>query len=134
MSQPTPNQPTPTQPTRTLLQHVNWDEIPTESLNPLLDRQLVVGERMMVARVLLKKNCLVPMHSHFNEQFTHIESGALEFTIDGRQITVRAGEWLIIPPDVPHSAIALEDTVDIDVFTPPRQDWLDRTDTYLRAK
>ena len=119
------NQPTP-------LQHVNWDNVPMESLNPLLDRQLVVGERMMVARVLLKKGCLVPLHSHFNEQLTHIESGALQFTIGGADITVRPGEWLVIPPNVPHSALALEDTVDIDVFTPPRQDWLDKTDQYLR--
>ena len=119
-------------PELTRLQHVNWDEIPTETLNPLLDRQLVVGERLMVARVLLKKGCLVPTHSHFNEQLTHIQSGALQFTIEGREITVRAGEWLVIPPHVPHSARALEDTVDIDVFTPPREDWINKTDEYLR--
>jgi quercetin dioxygenase-like cupin family protein len=116
------------------LQHVNWDEIPIETLNPLLDRQLVVGDRMMVARVLLKKGCIVPLHSHSNEQLTHIESGALQFTIEGVEITVKPGEWLVIPPNLPHSALALEDTVDIDVFTPPRQDWIDKTDQYLRSK
>lgn len=116
------------------VQHVNWDDLPTETLNPLFDRQLVVGEHMMVARVLLKKGCVVPMHSHFNEQVTHIQSGALQFTIGGEEITVRPGEWLVIPPNVPHTAVALEDTVDIDVFTPPRQDWIDKTDQYLRAK
>ena len=116
------------------LQHVNWEDVPTESLNPLLDRQLVIGEHMMVARVLLKKGAIVPMHSHFNEQVTHIQSGALQFTIDAKQITVRAGEWLVIPPNLPHSALALEDTVDIDIFTPPRQDWIDKTDQYLRGK
>lgn len=115
------------------VKHVRWDEIPTETLNPLLDRQLVVGDRMMVARVLLKKGCVVPMHSHFNEQLTHIQSGALAFTIDGREITVRTGEFLCIPPNVPHTAVALEDTVDIDIFTPPRADWLNKTDQYLRG-
>ncbi len=116
------------------IQHIDWDRIPTESLNPLLDRQLVVGEHIMVARVVLKKGCVVPTHSHFNEQLTHIQSGALQFTIDGKEVTVRPGEWLMIPPDVPHTAVALEDTVDIDVFTPPRQDWIDGSDQYLRGK
>lgn len=116
------------------LQHVNWNDVPLEALNPLLERQLVVGEHMMIARVLLKKGCIVPMHSHPNEQVTHVQSGALQFNIDGREITIRPGEWLVIPPDVAHSAVALEDTVDIDIFTPPRQDWIDKTDQYLRGK
>jgi len=114
--------------------HVRWDEIPVESLNPLFDRQMVVGDQMMVARVIMKKGCVVPMHSHFNEQVTHIESGALDFTVGGRQIIVRAGEFLCIPPNVPHTAVALEDTIDIDIFTPPRADWLNKTDQYLRGK
>lgn len=114
------------------LQYIRWEEVPTESLNPLLDRQLVVGDRVMVARVLLKKGCVVPLHSHHNEQVTHVESGALHFTIDGREITVGPGEFLCIPPNMPHTAVALEDTVDIDIFTPPRQDWLEKTDAYLR--
>ncbi len=113
--------------------HVRWSEIPVETLNPLLDRQIVVGDQMMVARVLLKKGCLVPMHSHMNEQVTHIEEGALQFTINGQEITVRAGEFLCIPPNVPHQALALEDTVDVDIFTPPRADWINKTDQYLRA-
>jgi quercetin dioxygenase-like cupin family protein len=116
----------------TAVKHVRWEEIPVESLNPLFDRQIVVGDQMMVARVLLKKGCVVPMHSHFNEQLTHVQSGALRFTIDGKEITVRSGEFLCIPPNVPHTAVALEDTVDIDIFTPPREDWLNRTDDYLR--
>lgn len=112
---------------------VRWDEIPIESMNPLLDRQLAVGDQIMVARVLLKKGCVVPMHSHSNEQVTHIQSGALQFTIEGQEITVRPGEFLCIPPHVPHTALALEDTVNIDIFNPPRQDWLNKTDTYLRT-
>jgi quercetin dioxygenase-like cupin family protein len=118
----------------TKVQHVKWEEIPTEAVNPRFDRHFVVGEHMMVARVLLKKGSVVPTHSHFNEQVTHIQSGALQFTINGDQITVRPGEWLVIPPNVPHSAVALEDTVDIDIFTPPREDWINKTDQYLRSK
>lgn len=87
----------------------------------------------MVARVLLKKGCVVPLHSHFNEQITHVQSGALHFTIDDREITVGPGEFLCIPPHVPHTAVALEDTVNIDIFTPPRADWINKTDQYLRG-
>ncbi len=114
------------------VKHVRWDELPKETLNPLFDRQLVVGHQVMVARVLLKKGCVVPLHQHHNEQITHVQSGALHFTLDGKEITVRAGEFLCIPPDMPHTAVALEDTVDIDIFTPPREDWLNKTDQYLR--
>lgn len=112
--------------------HHRWSEIELESLNPLLDRQFVVGERMMLARVLLKQGCVVPMHSHENEQITYILEGALQFEVGGKQITVRAGEVLCIPPHVPHRAEALEDTVDLDVFHPPRADWIDKSDAYLR--
>ena len=105
------------------LKHVNWDSIELEHLNPLLDRQLVVGDQIMVARVLLKKGCVVPEHSHHNEQITYILEGALKFDIDGRQIVVGAGEVLCIPSNMPHRAEALEDTVDLDVFTPPREDF-----------
>ena len=115
------------------VKHVSWADVPTESLNPLLDRQLIVGEQIMVARVLLKKGCVVPMHSHFNEQIAYMQEGALQFTIGGEEIVVRAGEFLCIPPNVPHQAVALEDTIDIDIFTPPRADWLNKTDQYLRG-
>jgi quercetin dioxygenase-like cupin family protein len=112
--------------------HIQWSAIPNETLNPLLDRQLVVGDQIMVARVLLKKGCVVPLHQHHNEQVSYIESGALHFVVSGEEITVRAGEFLCIPPNAPHTATALEDTVDIDLFTPPREDWLNKTDQYLR--
>ena len=120
-------------PSAQTVQHVRWEELPLDSVNPLFDRQFVVGSHMMVARVLLKKGCVVPMHSHVNEQVTHIQSGVLQFTIDGKEITIRPGEWLVIPPNVPHMAVALEDTVDIDIFTPPREDWINKTDQYLRV-
>ena len=114
------------------LRHIAWNAIPVEELNPVLGRQLVVGQNIMLARVLLKKGCVVPEHSHPNEQLTHIAEGALKFWIDGRVIVVNAGECLTIPPNMPHKAEALEDTVDYDVFTPPRADWMNKTDVYLR--
>ena len=115
------------------LQYVPWHTIPLEELNPLLQRQFVVGQEIMVARVLLKKGCIVPEHSHHNEQLTYILDGALKFWIDGREIVVHAGEVLCIPAHMPHKAEALEDTVDLDVFNPPRADWINKTDQYLRG-
>jgi quercetin dioxygenase-like cupin family protein len=113
--------------------YVPWKSVELESLNPLLQRQFVVGEKVMLARVLLKKGCVVPMHSHENEQITYILEGALKFRLNGDEVVVRAGEVLCIPPHVPHEAIAVEDTVDLDVFTPPREDWINKTDAYLRG-
>jgi quercetin dioxygenase-like cupin family protein len=115
------------------VKHIRWSELPIESLNPLLDRQLVVSDQIMVSRILLKKGCVVPMHSHINEQVAYMQEGALRFTINGEEIVVRAGEFLCIPPNVPHQAEALEDTVNIDIFTPPREDWINKTDQYLRG-
>jgi quercetin dioxygenase-like cupin family protein len=87
----------------------------------------------MLARIVLKKGAQVPMHHHFHEQISHVVEGALNFTIDGKEVTVRAGDILTIPPDVPHQVIALEDSVALDIFNPPRQDWIDRDDAYLRG-
>ena len=122
-----------TERTKSQLKYIPWKNVELEHLNPLLDRQMVVGEQIMVSRVLLKKGCVVPEHSHHNEQITYILEGALKFHIDGREIVVRTGEVLCIPPHMPHQAEALEDTVDLDVFTPPREDWLGKTDQYLRG-
>lgn len=112
-----------------------WDAMPRERVNDLLERRLITGERMMLAHVYLKQGCLVPMHQHDNEQLTYILEGALEFTLGAdrsRTVVVRAGEVLVIPSNLPHEAVALEDTLDVDVFSPPRQDWIDKTDAYLR--
>ena len=112
-----------------------WEDLPLERLNERLDRRLVTGDRLMLAHVYLKKGCVVPMHRHENEQMTYILEGALRFRLgeDGeREVTVRAGEVLHIPSNLPHEAVALEDTLDVDVFSPPRQDWLFGTDRYLR--
>jgi quercetin dioxygenase-like cupin family protein len=87
-----------------------------------------------LAHVILKKGCEVPAHSHENEQLTYILKGALKFNINGRELIVGEGEVLVIPSNVMHGAVALEDTLDVDVFSPPRQDWLDKTDNYLRGK
>jgi quercetin dioxygenase-like cupin family protein len=115
------------------LQYIRWRTIPLEDLNPLLQRQFVVGQEIMLARVLLKKGCIVPEHSHHNEQVTYILDGALKFWIDGQEIVVHAGEVLCFPANMPHLAEAHEDTVDLDVFTPPRADWINKSDQYLRG-
>jgi quercetin dioxygenase-like cupin family protein len=114
------------------LRHIPWSSIPVENLNSLLGRQLIVGRDIMLAHVLLKKGCIVPEHSHPNEQVTYVLEGALKFWIDGKEIVVRAGEVLTIPPHMPHKAEAVEDTDDLDVFTPPRADWMSGKDKYLR--
>jgi quercetin dioxygenase-like cupin family protein len=115
-----------------VLKHIRWKDVELETLNPLLGRQMAVGQDIMVARILLKKGCIIPKHSHVHEQVAYVLEGALKFRVDGREIIVRAGEMLCIPPDMPHEAEAVEDTVDLDIFHPPREDWLNKTDQYLR--
>lgn len=114
------------------LRHVAWSSVEVEAVNPTLGRHFVVGHNVMLARVLIKKGGIVPEHSHPNEQITFIAEGALKFWIDGKVIVVNAGEVLTIPPNMPHKAEALEDTIDYDVFNPPRADWMSGTDLYLR--
>ena len=124
----------PTPPQATLHR---WDAMPVDQLSDTIGRRLITGQDMMLAHVYLKKGALVPRHQHHNEQITYILEGALRFRVgegEGEEITVRAGEVLCIPSNVPHQAEALEDTLDVDVFSPPRQDWLDGSDAYLRQK
>ena len=112
-----------------------WEELPREKVSAMLDRRLITGDSMMLAHVYLKKGCIVPKHAHENEQITYILEGALKFRIgedQQQEIVVAAGEVLHIPSNVPHMAEALEDTLDVDIFSPPRQDWLEKTDSYLR--
>ena len=128
--------PQPPAPSNQSVTHHRWDDMPREKVSDLLERRLVCGERMMLAHVYLKKGCIVPKHNHENEQLTYILEGALRFSIgeDLKEIVdVRAGEVLHIPSYVWHQAEALEDTLDVDVFSPPRQDWLEKTDAYLRG-
>ena len=117
-------------------QWYRWDEVPREELHERLSRRLITGDQVMLAHVYLKKGCVVPKHSHENEQFTYIVEGALRFLVgeEADEIVVRAGEVLHLPANVPHEAHALEDTLDVDIFYPPREDWLNKTDDYLRPK
>lgn len=111
-----------------------WDAMPKEKVTDSIDRRLVSGNDAMLAQIYLKKGAVVPRHQHFNEQITWVLEGALRFWLgDGleEQVDVLAGEVLHIPSSVPHRAEALEDTLDVDIFSPPRQDWLDGTDTYF---
>jgi len=117
-----------------VLQYTPWSAVPVEELTPFLGRQLVVGQEIMVARILMKKGCIVPEHSHSNEQLTYVLEGALKFWIDGKEIVVNGGETLSIPSHMPHRAEALTDTIDLDVFVPPRADWINKTDQYLRGQ
>ena len=115
--------------------HYTWEELPRERVTDLLDRRLITGDRMMLAHVYLKKGCIVPKHSHENEQLTYVLEGCLRFWLGDDQqevVDVHGGQVLHLPSQVPHKAEALEDTLDLDVFDPPRQDWLDKTDAYLR--
>jgi quercetin dioxygenase-like cupin family protein len=116
--------------------HHRWEDIPKEKLSPLIQRRLVSGERLMIAHVYLAEGAIVPRHAHENEQLTYILEGTLRFWLgddEAEMVDVAAGEVLHIPPNVPHKAEALEDTLDVDVFSPPRQDWLDGSDAYLRG-
>ena len=113
--------------------HHRWSEIEPEQMNPLVTRQYVVGTNTMLARIVLKKGARVPQHSHFHEQICHVVEGALEFRVDGKPVAVRAGEILCIPPHLLHEVLALEDSVALDIFNPPRQDWIDGDDAYLRV-
>ena len=116
-------------------QHHRWTDMPEEPLKGTITRRLITAERMMLAQIVLKKGDDVPRHSHHNEQITYVLTGKLRMLLGEhgeREIIVAAGEVLVIPPNVPHSALALEDTLDVDVFSPPREDWLDKSDAYLR--
>lgn len=116
--------------------HHRWSDVPLETVTPMLDRKLITGDGMMIAQVFLKKGCIVPRHQHHNEQLTYILEGALRFYLgddESRVQDVRAGEVLHIPSMAWHKAEALEDTLDLDIFNPPREDWLNKTDDYLRS-
>jgi quercetin dioxygenase-like cupin family protein len=110
----------------------SWDALPLESMSGVISRRVFTGEKAMVAQVYLKKDAVVPLHSHESEQITYILDGALKFELQGREVTVRKGEMLLIPSNVPHRAVALEDTLDLDIFSPIRHDWLTKDDSYLR--
>jgi quercetin dioxygenase-like cupin family protein len=112
-----------------------WDDLPKEALNPLLGRRLITGERVMLAHIHMEPGCIVPKHSHENEQMTYVLDGSMRFWIgedESEVVDLAAGDVLHIPSGVPHKAEALERLLEMDVFSPPRQDWLDGSDAYLR--
>jgi quercetin dioxygenase-like cupin family protein len=120
---------------RTACRHFRWDEIPLEPVTDKLSRKLITGQRMMLAHIYLKKGSIVPKHSHENEQLTYVLEGTLRFNLGddlAEVVEVHAGEVLHIPSNIPHRAEALEDCLDVDIFSPPRADWLDGSDAYLR--
>jgi quercetin dioxygenase-like cupin family protein len=117
--------------------HYRWDDLPKEELKPDLHRRLIPAERMTLGHVYLDKGCVVPKHAHENEQLTYILEGTLRFWLgddEAEMLDIHAGEVLHIPAQVPHRAEALEDTLDLDVFSPPRADWFDGSDAYLREQ
>lgn len=112
---------------------VVWSDVPKENVTPTIARQIVTGAQAMAGLITLQKGSHVPKHSHVSEQLTYVLEGALQFVIEGREIVVGAGEILVIPAWVEHEATAIEHTVELDIFSPIRKDWLDGTDTYFRA-
>ena len=112
-----------------------WNEMPKERVTNRIDRRIVSGESTMVAHVYLQQGAIVPEHSHHNEQITYVLKGRLRFWVGddfAEVVDVGEGEVLHLPSNVPHKAEALEETLDVDIFSPPRQDWLDHTDDYFK--
>lgn len=116
------------------LEKVSWSALDVEQMNEKLTRQMISGDNATISQLVLKKGATVPRHSHMNEQYSWIVSGSLKFIFDDRELVVGGGEVLVIPPNVAHAAVALEDTVDVDIFAPRREDWINKDDSYLRKK
>lgn len=114
------------------MEHLTWDSVPLEQMSEVISRKIISGDKAMIAQVFLKKDAVVPEHHHESEQITYILDGALKFHLEGKEVIVRKGEVLHIPSNVPHRAVALEDTLDLDIFSPIRTDWLKKDDAYLR--
>jgi quercetin dioxygenase-like cupin family protein len=115
------------------MQQINWDEVKEEWVSPNISRRLIYLNNVMVAKLFLRKGTFVPEHHHESEQITWVFKGALEFQIQGRKIVVGEGQVLPIPSNVPHAATAIEDTEEVDIFSPIRRDWLEGRDSYLRG-
>ena len=116
------------------MEYTSWEKLETEKLSDTITRQMLSGEHTTVARIFLARGAYVPRHAHVSEQFSIILSGALKFVFDDREVVVRGGEIVYIPANVPHAAEALEDTLDLDVFSPRREDWIRKEDAYLRGQ
>lgn len=114
------------------MEFYTWDEMEKEQMSDVISRRIIAGEKAMIAQVFIAKGGVVPEHCHEAEQITYILEGALKFELEGREVVVGKGQVLRIPSWVPHRAIALEDTLDLDIFSPLRHDWLTKDDAYLR--
>lgn len=114
------------------MERYNWSAVAAEKMNPLMTRQVIHTPQMTIAQIGLAKGAVVPMHSHVNQQVSMVNSGVLVFEMDGKQIELHAGDVLVIPPEVPHQVVALEDSTATDLFTPAREDWIRGDDSYLR--
>ena len=112
-----------------------WDSVPLETVNPHMQRRIITGELMTVARIWFKDGFLVPRHTHHNEQITQVVSGVLRFRFgaDGEdEVDVGPGQVVVIPAHLPHEALCIGDVEEIDMWAPRRDDWLDKSDDYLR--
>jgi len=112
----------------------SWSDMAWEQVTHDISRKVITGTNEMIAQIYLKKDALVPEHSHVSEQISYVVQGTLKFWVGGEELILKAGQLLVIPPSVPHKALALEDTLDIDIFSPIRHDWLDHTDTYFHRR
>jgi quercetin dioxygenase-like cupin family protein len=114
------------------MEHLSWESVPVDTLSENMSRRVITGEKAMIVQFDLKKDAVVPEHSHEAEQLSYVVIGSLRFEVEGKETVVRAGEVIVIPSNVPHRAIALEDTRNLDVFSPIRDDFLEGNDAYLR--
>src|SRR5579863_944724 len=115
-----------------LMEHFNWDSVPLEVMSDTISRKVITGEKAMLAQIFVKKGGVVPEHHHESEQMSYVLDGSLKFELEGKAVVVHKGEVLLIPSYVPHSAVALEDALSLDIFSPIRKDWLAKDDAYLR--
>ena len=111
---------------------LNWDSVPLEVMSETISRKIISGEKAMIAQIFIKKGGTVPQHQHESEQMSYVLEGALKFEVEGKEVVVHKGEVLLIPASVPHRAVALEDALSLDIFSPIRKDWLAKDDAYLR--
>ena len=118
-----------------MLKKINWDDVPIEQVTPMMQRRLIYGEKVMIARMKFKDGILVPLHHHENEQITQVISGTIRFWFGEKKdqtMDLNAGDSVVIPANLPHEALMIGDVEEIDNWAPPRQDWIDGTDDYLR--
>ncbi len=118
-----------------MVEKISWDDIPTEEVTPMMKRKIIAGEKMMIAKMQFKDGFRVPLHSHENEQITQCVSGTMRFWFGEnkeQEMELHAGEMVVIPAHLPHEALMVGDVEEVDSWSPPRQDWLDGTDDYLR--